>query len=131
PAAADSLGDDLDGYVEGQALSGGRRTGPPGYAVIGGVAALALLLSVQVVHAWRDSLATYPAFERSVGAVYRLFGEPLTPDWDVKAWQFESTSGSADDLNEVLTISSQLTNSSGKQMPYPLLHVSLTDRWEE
>jgi hypothetical protein len=34
-------------------------------------------------------------------------------------------------MDEVLTISSRIANSSGKSLPYPLLHVSLTDRWEE
>jgi predicted Zn finger-like uncharacterized protein len=113
-------------------LRGGqRRTDPPSYTVIGGVAMLALILTAQVVHANRESLATYAMFDRTVGSVYRLFGEPLIPDWDITDWQFESTSGSTDELDQVLTISSRITNNTARSLPYPLLHVSLTDRWEE
>ena len=72
---------------------GRRRTDPPSYRVIAGVAALALVLAAQVVHAYRDALATYPVFDRTIGSVYRLLGEPLNPDWNIKEWQFEATSG--------------------------------------
>jgi hypothetical protein len=123
----------MDTFVKNKhRIRGGRRkTDPPSYKVIGGVAVLALILAAQVVHAYRDSLATYAAFDKTLGSVYRLFSDPLTPAWDVKGWQFETTRGSTDDLGEVLTISSRVLNSSAKSLPYPLLHVSLTDRWEE
>jgi hypothetical protein len=83
------------------------------------------------VHAYREALATYPVFDRTVGSVYRLLGEPLNPDWNVKEWQFEATSGRTDEAGGVLMISSRLANGSSRALPYPLLHVSLTDRWEE
>ena len=123
----------LDAYTKGKdRMRGGRRsTDPPSYSVIAGVAGLSLVLAAQVVHAYRDTLATYAMFDRTVGSVYRLLGEPLLPVWNVREWKFESTSGSTDDTDEVLTISSRITNSSAKPLPYPLLHVSLTDRWEE
>jgi predicted Zn finger-like uncharacterized protein len=111
--------------------AGRRRSGPAGYKVICGVVALTLVLAAQVVHAYRDSLATYPMFDRTVGSVYRLLGEPLNPDWNIKEWQFEATSGRTDELDEVLIISSRVANNSARSLPYPLLHVSLTDRWEE
>jgi predicted Zn finger-like uncharacterized protein len=120
-------------YIRGKDRMRGRRrrTQSPSYSVVAGVVALGLVLAVQVVHAHRDTLATYALFDRTVGSVYRLLGEPLIPGWDVRKWKFEATSGSTDDMDEVLTISSRIANSSGKSLPYPLLHVSLTDRWEE
>jgi hypothetical protein len=123
----------LDTYVKSKELvrGGRRRTDPPSYTVIGGVLVLTLILAVQVVHANRESLATWSMFDRTVGSVYRLFGERVIPDWDIRDWQFESTSGSTDEMDQVLTISSRITNKSGKSLPYPLLHLSLTDRWEE
>jgi predicted Zn finger-like uncharacterized protein len=132
-AAADD-DDILPGtYIRGKARARGwrRRAEPPSYGVIAGVAALSLVLAAQVVHAYRETLATYAVFDRTVGSVYRLLGEPLSPGWDVRKWKFEATSGSTDDMDEVLTISSRIANSSAKPLPYPLLHVSLTDRWEE
>ena len=123
----------LDTYAKGKdRMRGGRRrTDPPSYRVMAGVAGLSLVLAAQVVHAYRNTLATYAMFDRTVGSVYRLLGEPLIPGWDVREWKFEATSGSTDDMDEVLTISSRIANSSAKPLPYPLLHVSLTDRWEE
>jgi predicted Zn finger-like uncharacterized protein len=108
-----------------------QRADLPGYGIAAGVAVLGLALAAQVVHAYRDTLATYPIFDRTAGSVYRLLGEPVVPGWNVRAWRFEATSGSTDDTDEVLTISSRIANGSAKPLPYPLLHVSLTDRWEE
>jgi predicted Zn finger-like uncharacterized protein len=123
----------LETYVKSKdrVPGGRRRTDPPGYRVIGGVVLLTLILAAQVVHAYRESLATYPAFDRTVGSVYRLFGKPVVPGWDIRDWQFESTSGSTDEQDQFLTLTSRIANNSGIPMPYPLLHVSLTDRWEE
>lgn len=132
-AATRTLDMSLDPYAGSKGGMDGlqRGGGAPAYRLIAGVSALTLLLAAQVVHAYRDSLATYVMFDRTVGSVYRLFGEPLNPDWDIRKWQFEATSGSTDEMDEVLTISSRVANSSGRPLPYPLLHVSLTDRWEE
>jgi hypothetical protein len=58
-------------------------------------------------------------------------GAPITPEWDVNGWQFATTSGSTDASDQVLTISSRIANRSDMPLPYPLLHVSLTDRYEE
>lgn len=110
---------------------GRRGTAPVSYSVMAGVAALGLVLAAQVVHAYRDTLATYPIFESTLGSVYRLLGAPVVPGWNVTEWRFEATSGSTDDTDEVLTISSRIANGSARPLPYPLLHVSLTDRWEE
>ncbi|MEM7084509.1 MAG: DUF3426 domain-containing protein, partial [Pseudomonadota bacterium] len=55
----------------------------------------------------------------------------VTPDWDVAGWRFEATKGSTDENDEVLTIYSRIGNRSETELPYPLVHVSLTDRFEE
>lgn len=99
-----------------------------------GIAALVLLaitLIGQIVHQSRDSLATNGAFQRLLGPVYELLGSPLVPDWDIRGWQFEATNGGTDQDNSVLTIYSRLSNRAESALPYPLVHVSLTDRYEE
>jgi predicted Zn finger-like uncharacterized protein len=123
----------LDTYISSkEKIRGGRRrTDPPSYAAMAGIAALAIVLLAQAVHAYRESLATYGAFNQTIGTVYRWFGDPLVPAWDIKGWRFESTSGSTDAGEAVLTIRSRISNQSGGALPYPLLHVSLTDRYEE
>jgi len=113
-------------------LRGGRRkTDPPGIGVIVGVIALVLLLIVQVLHQSREALATVPAFNSAVGPVYRMLGMPLTPTWNISGWRFEATKGSTDEADQLLTIYSRVGNKSGVALPYPLVHLSLTDRFEE
>ena len=119
---------------------------PAGPGTIAGIVLLALVLLLQVVHQSREALATVPAFNEAVGPVYRMLGKPLTPTWDISGWRFEATKGStetigaadsADDADpaaeteEVLTIYSRVGNQSDKELPYPLVHLSLTDRFEE
>jgi predicted Zn finger-like uncharacterized protein len=104
---------------------------PRSWSAVAGVFVLGLLLLVQVVHAYRESLATNGAFERTAAPVYRLLGTPLVPNWDARGWQFQATSGSTDATGDVLSISSRMTNESSRALPYPLIYLSLTDRWEE
>lgn len=92
---------------------------------------LALLLGGQLVHANRATLATWDSFDQVIGPVYRVLGKTVTPDWNIRGWQFESTSGSADAADEILTIRSRIANASDQPLPLPLVHVSLTDRYEE
>ncbi len=101
------------------------------YAAAAGIAALALLLGAQVVHAYRETLATYGAFGESLVSLYGAAGVPITPEWDIDGWQFQDTRGSTEADDHVLTISSTLVNASEHALPYPLLHVALTDRYEE
>ena len=117
-------------------IRGGRRAGdppsdPPSYTVIASVVLLGLLLVGQIMHQARQSLATYGAFNHTIGPIYRVLGKPVTPDWDIKGWQVEATNGSVDEREELLTIYSRIANKSNQSLPYPLIHVSLTDRWEE
>ncbi len=104
---------------------------PVNYRLVAGIAALALLLGAQYVHQSRDSLAVYPAFSGSVGSIYRMLGKPVTPEWDITGWRFEATKGSTDESDELLTIYSRIGNKSGEALPYPLINVSLTDRYED
>jgi hypothetical protein len=99
--------------------------------MIAGSTLLVLLLFVQVVHAYREDLSTYDLFNQTLGPIYRMLGNPVTPEWDIKGWQFEATNGSVAEGEDVLTIFSRIGNRSEQPLPYPLVHVSLTDRWEE
>ena len=63
--------------------------------------------------------------------MYRAIGKPLSPKWDITGWRFEATKGSTDQSDENLTIYSRIGNKSDKPLPYPILAISLTDRFEE
>lgn len=112
-----------------------EETSPPprtvDYRMVAGVVLLTLTLMVQLVHQSRESLATAPAFNAALGPVYRLLGRPITPAWDISGWRFEATRGSTDQADEILTIYSRIGNNSPDALPYPLITVSLTDRFEQ
>lgn len=93
--------------------------------------ALAILLLLQIVHQSREALATIPALNRALGPVYRMLGAPLTPAYDVQGWRFEATKGEAGEDEALLTIYSRIGNDSDSGLPYPLVHVALTDRFED
>ena len=104
---------------------------PINYGLVAAIAGLGLLLMLQALHQYREALATYPAFSNSVGSVYRMLGRPVTPAWDISGWRFEATKGSTGDDDEILTIYSRVGNKSDEPLPYPLISVSLTDRFED
>jgi len=101
------------------------------YGMVAGLVVLVLVLLGQFVHQSRNTLATIPAFNDTVGPLYRAIGQPLSPDWDITGWRFEATQGQADEANENLTIYSRIGNKSDYPLPYPLISVSLTDRFED
>lgn len=119
----------LDTYITSRA-SEKKGLGGRVYTAIG-IVVLLLGLAAQYVHSQRDYLATFDLFNKTIGPIYRSVGMPVTPDWDIKGWQFEATSGSTGEDEEILTITSRISNRSAQALPYPLVHVSLTDRYEE
>ena len=128
----DKAGNLIDSYMTRRAVRGGdRSTDPPSYAAIAGAVLLLFALVGQIVHGNRDTLSTFDFFNQTVGPVYRMLGNPITPEWSITGWQFEATNGSIAEGDDVLTIFSRIGNRSQQALPYPLVHVSLTDRWEE
>jgi len=134
--AASKLGElgplaDTYSITRDKVRGGRRKTDPPSFGLIVGMLLLALLLLGQFMHGSRETLSTYGAFNQTLGPVYRILGQPVTPEWDVTGWQFQATNGATDENEKVLTIFSRIVNRAGQPLPYPLVHVSLTDRWEE
>mgnify|MGYP002838037765 CR=1 FL=1 len=115
---------------------GKARDGQPGYdrpsfVIVAAIVGLALVLVGQFVHNHRHLLATYGFFSATMGPVYRVLGSPVTPGWDVHGWQFEATTGSIDNENTRLTIVTRITNRSNQSLPYPLVHIELTDQFDD
>jgi len=98
--------------------------------IIAGIVALVLILIVQFTHQSREALATIPAFSNTIGQVYRVLGRPVQPSWNITGWRFEVTKGNIED-EEALTVYSRLGNNSDGPLPYPLISISLTDRFKE
>lgn len=110
----------------GKTKSTGTNSG-----MIGGLVVLILLLVIQIMHQSREALATMPTFNGLIGPIYRALGRPLQPAWDITGWRFEATKGSTDQNDSELTIYSRIGNKSDGPLPYPLIGISLTDRFEE
>lgn len=101
------------------------------WGMIAAAVILGLALLVQFVHQSRNTLATIPALNSAISPIYRMLGRPLSPEWDVTGWRFETTRGSAEESEGKLNIYSRLGNKSDNALPYPLIAVALTDRFEE
>lgn len=110
----------------GKTKSAGINSG-----MIGGLVVLILLLVIQIMHQSREALATMPTFNGLIGPIYRALGRPVQPAWDITGWRFEATKGSTDQNDSELTIYSRIGNKSDGPLPYPLIGISLTDRFEE
>ncbi len=95
------------------------------------LALLALGLVGQFVHQNRESLATKPAFAGILNSVYEGLGMPITPDWDVSGWNIARTQGATDEQDQLLTIFSEIRNTSETALPYPVVTLSLTDRYQD
>ncbi len=122
----------IDTYVlSRRSATGSRFFGMPGQGAAAGIVVLLLVLVGQYIHSSREYLATHGMFNQTIGPVYRALGRPVRPAWDIKGWQFETTNGSTDEGEQLLTIYSSVSNRSSQALPYPLVYVSLTDRWEE
>ncbi|MGB5336258.1 MAG: DUF3426 domain-containing protein [Woeseiaceae bacterium] len=111
---------------ERQQAGRGKRRGMAAAAVF-----LALILVVQVLHQSREALATIPVFNETVGPLYRAIGMPLSPAWDVTGWHFEAHRQILDEEADTLTVISRIGNTSADALPYPLINISLTDRFAE
>ncbi len=114
----------------GESATAHARTGSRFGMSVAAVLLLAIL-GLQAVHQNRAKLATIPELRDLIAPVYRAAGMPLVPTWDVRGWRFEATQGSSDTEADQLIVYSRLGNTSEEPLPYPLIGVSLTDRFEE
>jgi len=120
----------LDTYMLNRKKAGERGARGSGVMIVL-IVILALGLIAQGVHSQRENLLTSDFLSSPLGGFYESIGSPVVPNWDARLWQFESTSGSSGEDLQLLTITTRISNRSDKAMPLPLIHVSLTDRYEE
>lgn len=132
-----AAGDDAEPELESPELEAAEKPPRPASspaarrAMLAASVLLGALLAVQLVHANRATLATHPLIGNAVAPLYAALGAPVAPAWNIRGWRFESTDGSTDAAGERLTIHSRIVNGADSPLPYPLVHVSLTDRFDE
>jgi predicted Zn finger-like uncharacterized protein len=111
-----------------------RKPRRPAHTAAGwsGIALLAILLAVQLVHVDREALGQNLVIGPSLKALYAAFGDPLpaaesVSDWDVSGVNVTTDPGAPG----ALSITGSLTNQASYAQPWPFLRVVLTDRYGE
>ena len=93
-------------------------------------AALLFLLSLQLIHYNRDSLAADPGFGSPIRAAYGMFKIPLFPEWDLNAFKVTGSDAVAGrTADAALDILAEVTVTSPDPVGFPLVRVVLRDRW--
>ncbi len=75
-------------FADFEAVAGATDQLParPQWQWAAGSTLLVLILFAQIINHQRDALATDPRFSRSLTALYTALGVPLTPRWDLRAY---------------------------------------------
>jgi predicted Zn finger-like uncharacterized protein len=91
---------------------------------------LALLLGVQALHHWRNQLATQPALNAPLTRLYAALGQPLTPEWDLAAYDVRQLGASADSAdNRAIHVRLSLASRARVPQGLPLVRLTLIDRY--
>jgi predicted Zn finger-like uncharacterized protein len=93
---------------------------------------LVLLLAMQLVHAYRHTLARHPRLGQAIMGIYGALGANLQPDWNLHAYEIlQWQLGSDPAIPGTLKVRASLKNVASFAQPYPLLKLVLEDRWGE
>jgi len=92
-----------------------------------------LLLAAQVVHRSRSELIMQPSIAPWMYRIYGALGVQLDPNWDVERYRIVrraqmSAVTSADSATQLQLVAT-LTNDAARPQPYPILRLTLEDRW--
>jgi predicted Zn finger-like uncharacterized protein len=89
-------------------------------------------LLAQVSHYYRQDLVRHPALGNVLREVYGRLGTPLSPNWDLAAYELRQWGDSSDAVTEDrMIIRASLTNRAAFAQPHPILRLELDDRYGE
>ena len=113
--------------VEEPAPARGRAVG---WAL--GCLVLALALLAQVAHQYRQQLVRHPQVGPVLRAAYERLGLPLSPNWDVGAFELRQWGNDGPPgASGQITVRASLTNRAAFAQPHPLLRLEFDDRYGE
>jgi hypothetical protein len=128
--------DMLEGFEQGMtpesvAVDAGRRNAQRRLIVwLGAAVVSALLLMAQVVHQNREWLVAHGHFGAGLRALYAAMGAPLPGPANLSAYQLRQWGVTGDpDANGILRVRASILNAAPQLQPYPLLRVTLADRF--
>jgi len=102
----------------------------PTWQYVAGIAGLVLLFGLQIAHFNRQSLAINPTFGPIASRIYGWFGATLTPRWDLTAYSVRQLGADSEDAEGTrLRVRVSLQNESARVQPFPLLRLTLSDRF--
>ena len=100
------------------------------WRMYGGIAALVLLLVLQVIHFNRQTLVLNGAIGPAISTVYGWFGATPAPRWDLTAYSVKQLGAEAEGGEGTrLRVRLSLQNESQRVQPLPLLRLTLQDRY--
>ena len=126
-----SLRDSAAAVASGAARPAVTETSTPQSEVLrvlwrAGSVLLVLFLGIQLIHHYRNDLA-------GVGwlrGLYASIGMPLTPHWDLNAYEVHQLGAFAGPQSPgELTVRASVKNTGEKQQPLPLLRITVQDRF--
>jgi predicted Zn finger-like uncharacterized protein len=95
---------------------------------LGGVL-LAAALAAQAVHYNREALAESPLIGPALSALYARLGAPIEPRWDAASYEVRQWGAQTEESAGVLRLRASIINRAARPQPYPLLRVTLEDRF--
>jgi len=97
---------------------------------VGLIVLLVLALAAQAIHHWRNQLAMHPLWSAPLTHLYRGLGMPLTPNWDVHAYDVRQLGAVADPGgSSTIHVHVSLANHAAHAQPAPILRLTLLDRF--
>jgi hypothetical protein len=96
-----------------------------------GCLVLGLVLLVQVTHHFRQDLVRHPTLGPVVRGAYERLGLPLSPNWDLAAYELRQWGNGDGPADGRLSIRASLTNRASFAQPHPVLRLQLDDRFGE
>lgn len=93
---------------------------------------LVLLLSLQVVHNYRATLARHPRVGAPLQKFYSALGVTVRPDWNLHAYEVQQRGVVSDPAAPgTLKVRASVKNLADFAQPYPMIRLVLEDRWGE
>lgn len=131
PSAAETLKELGAGIGEADATEEEVDEGRvPAWAWRGGLAALVLLLLMQLIHHYRHDLAVIPQLNALLTSIYETLGVSLEPRWDVRAYEVRQLGAMTDPAaTDHLIVRASVKNAAPRPQPLPLLRVAVQDRF--
>ncbi len=122
----------LAGYEEARVpdLAAPRVRGPPFAVWLSAALLLALLLGAQIIHQNRRWFAAHVPADSRLRPLYGWLGVALPPPANLSAYQLRQWGVTGDpSANGTLRVRASILNSAAQLQPYPLLRVTLANRF--